>query len=102
TRRSSDLEHEVRFRRAADGQYRWFLVRGVPLRDERGEILKWYGIATDIEDRKSAEHTLSVQNNRLQLLLNLTNQITSNLELREVLRTASAYIREAVHADAAG
>ncbi len=96
------FEHEVRFRRAVDGQYRWFLVRGVPLRDERAEILKWYGIATDIEDRKNAEQALSVQNNRLKLLLNLTNQITSNLELREVLRATSAYIREAVHADAAG
>jgi formate hydrogenlyase transcriptional activator len=51
---------------------------------------------------QQSERALSVQNNRLQLLLNLTNQITSNLELREVLRAASAYIREAVHADAAG
>ena len=74
----------------------------MPLRNEHGEILKWYGIATDIEDRKTAEHVLSVQNNRLQLLLSLTNQITSNLELREVLRATSAHIREAVHADAAG
>src|SRR5438876_12100759 len=96
------FEHEVRFRSAVDGQYRWFLVRGVPLRDERGEVLKWYGIATDIDDRKSAEHALNVRNNRLQLLLKLTHQITSNLELREVLRATSAYIRKAVHADAAG
>jgi PAS domain S-box-containing protein len=52
------LDHEVRLRRVADGQYRWFLVRGVPLRDEHGEVLKWYGIATDIEDRKRAEEAL--------------------------------------------
>jgi RNA 3'-terminal phosphate cyclase (ATP) len=43
----------VRFRRG-DGEYRWFLVTGVPLRDEQGKILKWYGIVTDIEDRKRA------------------------------------------------
>src|SRR4029077_5957968 len=49
---------EVRFRRAADGQYRWFTVRGVPLLDEQGRILKWYGIAVDIEDRKRAEDAL--------------------------------------------
>jgi PAS domain S-box-containing protein len=49
------FENEVRYRRAADGQYRWFLTRGVPLRDHRGKILKWYGISTDIEDRKRAE-----------------------------------------------
>jgi signal transduction histidine kinase len=45
----------VRYRRSADGQYRWFLTRAVPLRDRRGKILKWYGISTDIEDRKIAE-----------------------------------------------
>jgi PAS domain S-box-containing protein len=49
------FENEVRYRRSADGQYRWFLTRAVPLRDGRGKILKWYGISTDIEDRKSAE-----------------------------------------------
>jgi signal transduction histidine kinase len=45
----------VRYRRAADGQYRWFLTRAVALRNERGKILKWYGISSDIEDRKRAE-----------------------------------------------
>jgi formate hydrogenlyase transcriptional activator len=94
------FEDEVRFRRAIDGQYRWFLVRGVALRDERGGVLKWYGIATDIEDRKRAEQAISVQNKRLQLLLKLTNRITSNLEFREVLRAISANIREVMHGDA--
>jgi PAS domain S-box-containing protein len=50
-------ENEVRFRRS-DGQYRWHLDRGVPLRDEDGNIVKWYGVATDIEDRKRAEEAL--------------------------------------------
>jgi PAS domain S-box-containing protein len=49
------FENEMRFRRAADGQYRWFLARAVPLREARGKILKWYGTSTDIEDRKRAE-----------------------------------------------
>jgi PAS domain S-box-containing protein len=49
------FETEVRYRRAVDEQYRWFLARAVPLRDQRGKILKWYGISTDIEDRKRAE-----------------------------------------------
>jgi len=51
-----DFEDEMRYRRAADGQYRWFLSRAVPLRDNHGKILKWYGTSTDIEDRKRAEH----------------------------------------------
>jgi PAS domain S-box-containing protein len=44
--------------RSADGQYRWFLNRAAPLRDEQGNIVKWYGSNTDIEDRKRAEDAL--------------------------------------------
>jgi PAS domain S-box-containing protein len=52
------FEDEARFRHAADGGYRWFLVRGVPLRSPHGKIVKWYGTLTDIEDRKRAEEAL--------------------------------------------
>ena len=48
------FENEARHR-SANGEYRWFLVRAVPLRDESGRIRKWYGTLTDIEDRKRAE-----------------------------------------------
>ena len=51
-------ENEARLRRAQDGEYRWFLSRWVPLRDEGGDILRWYGILADIEDRKRAEAAL--------------------------------------------
>jgi PAS domain S-box-containing protein len=51
------LETESRLRRA-DGEYRWLLIRAVPLRDEVGKIVKWYGASADIEDRKRAEETL--------------------------------------------
>src|SRR3712207_4583268 len=47
-------EAEARLRRH-DGEYRWFLFRANPLRNETGAIVKWYGINTDIEDRKRAE-----------------------------------------------
>jgi PAS domain S-box-containing protein len=50
-------ESEARMRRF-DGEYRWFLFRAVPLRDERGNIVRWYGTNTDIEDRKGAEEAL--------------------------------------------
>jgi PAS domain S-box-containing protein len=50
-------ETEVRLRRF-DGAYRWFLFRANPLRDESGNIVKWYGINLDIEDRKRAEEAL--------------------------------------------
>ena len=48
------LESEARVRRA-DGKYRWVLLRAVPLRDQHGTILQWYGAADDIEERKRAE-----------------------------------------------
>jgi PAS domain S-box-containing protein len=48
---------EERVRRA-DGQYRWFAIDRVAARDENGNIIKWYGTAYDIEDRKRAEHAL--------------------------------------------
>jgi PAS domain S-box-containing protein len=51
------VEFETRVRRA-DGEYRWFLARAVAQRDERGNIVKWYEVLTDIEDRKRAEQAL--------------------------------------------
>jgi PAS domain S-box-containing protein len=54
TATSTSFESEARLRRL-DGAYRWFLFRAEPLRDERGNIVKWYGSHTDIEDRKQAE-----------------------------------------------
>jgi diguanylate cyclase (GGDEF)-like protein/PAS domain S-box-containing protein len=53
-------EYSIEFRlRRADGAYRWHLARAVPIRNEDGSIVKWYGTATDIHDRKLIEHELS-------------------------------------------
>jgi PAS domain S-box-containing protein len=51
------FQAEQRLRRA-DGQYRWHLIRRVPLRDEHGNVVKWYGVGSDIEDQKLAEGRL--------------------------------------------
>ena len=51
------MESEARLRQAS-GEYRWFLIRNVPLRDELGNIVKWYGTSIVIEDRKQAEDAL--------------------------------------------
>lgn len=58
-------EAETRLR-GADGEYRWFLVRTAPLRDESGKIIKWYGVSTDIDDRKRAEEQLKVTSEQLR------------------------------------
>jgi signal transduction histidine kinase len=52
------LETEARLRRS-DGDYRWLLIRAVPLRDETGKIVKWYGTSADVEDLKRTEEALS-------------------------------------------
>jgi len=51
----SAFELEFRMKRAADGSYRWFLGRASPLKDGNGNIIKWFGTSTDIEDQKHAQ-----------------------------------------------
>jgi formate hydrogenlyase transcriptional activator len=48
---------EARLRRL-DGEYRWFLIRAEPVRDEHGNVVRWYGTSTDIEELKRAEKEL--------------------------------------------
>ena len=54
-------ELEMRLREAA-GTYRWFLVRYNPLRDDQGQLIRWYVACTDIDDRKRAEERLQQEN----------------------------------------
>jgi PAS domain S-box-containing protein len=51
------LSVDVRTRRA-DGTYRWYTMRRAPLRDERGNIVKWYSVGIDVDDQKAAENAL--------------------------------------------
>jgi PAS domain S-box-containing protein len=70
------MESEVRIR-MANGSYRWLLIRDVPLRDELGTIIKWYGTGIEIEDRKRAEEQLR----QAQLDLGHVNRVTTMGEL---------------------
>src|SRR5713101_3325957 len=60
-------EIEARLRRY-DGEYRWFLFRAEPVRDNHGNIFKWYGANTDIEDRKRAEALLAAEKRTLEMI----------------------------------
>jgi formate hydrogenlyase transcriptional activator len=62
-------EIEARLRRS-DGEYRWFLFRAEPLRDDLGAIIRWYGANTDIEDRKRAEALLAAEIRTLEMIAN--------------------------------
>jgi len=57
----SPYEFEHRIRRA-DGEYRWFQSRGLPLRDANGHIVRWYNLLTDIHARKQAEDRIRHEN----------------------------------------
>ena len=54
-----DVDHRLR---RADGEYRWFHIRGLPLRDTEGRIVRWYNLLTDIDERKRAEEKLHDEN----------------------------------------
>jgi PAS domain S-box-containing protein len=85
-------ESEVRVR-AANGEYRWLLVRNVPLRDEVGKIVKWYGTATDIHDRKRTEEKLQHENVALREEIEkawmFEEVVGASPALRSVLSTVS-------------
>jgi PAS domain S-box-containing protein len=73
---------ECRLRRT-DGTYRWWLIRGVPVLDEKGIILKWFGTCTDINDFKEAEKALlEAGEERLRLVLEATSMGTFEVDLR--------------------
>lgn len=59
-----NYESEYRLRRG-DGQYRWFRARAVPIRDHEGNIVKWYGTCSDIDDSKLLEQ--SIRDNAIAL-----------------------------------
>src|SRR5260370_39782766 len=81
------FEDEMRLRRA-DGEYRWCLVRAVPLRDELGNIVKWFGTGTEIEDRKQAEDALRRSLDALQFSLDELRALAARLQsAREEERT---------------
>ncbi|MEG4808325.1 PAS domain S-box protein [Microcoleus sp. F8-D3] len=67
-----DIEYRMR---AADGNYRYFQVRGVPIPNEDGSIREWVGTCTDIDDRKRAEDALKQSEERYRSLIAATSQM---------------------------
>jgi PAS domain S-box-containing protein len=66
-RKRQSVEGEMRVRRA-DGEFRWWFLRSVPLHDEAGNIVKWYGTGVDIEDRKRAESLFAGEKRILEMV----------------------------------
>jgi signal transduction histidine kinase len=78
------FEAEFRLRRA-DGAYRWFLGRGVPLRDGEGRVSRWLGVATDIDDQRRAR-------DRQAFLTEASATLASSLEFETTLATVSRLV----------
>jgi len=76
-------ELEMRLRKG-DGTYRWFLVRYNPLRDDQGQLIRWYLACTDINDRKSAEERLQQEN------VALREEIDKTSMFEEIVGTSPA------------
>jgi formate hydrogenlyase transcriptional activator len=82
-KRGEAFEMEVRMRRH-DGDYRWFLYRLNPLRDEQGQITRWCGVRTDIDDHKRAQDRAQREN------LALREEIDKASMFEEIVGTSSA------------
>jgi formate hydrogenlyase transcriptional activator len=82
------FESEARVRRS-DGEYRWLFHRKVPLRDQTGNIVKWFGSSIDIEDRKHAEDALRKSFDEIKVLKDQLYK--ENLALKEEIDQASMF-----------
>jgi len=84
---------ESRLRRA-DGSYHWFLMRGVPSRDEAGQIVKWFGTCTDIDDLKQAEREARSARERLALALKVGLSGTFEWDIRNNVNVWTPEVEE--------
>ena len=97
--RGIPFENEQRARRH-DGQYRWFLIRYNPLRDEQGHLLRWYATGTDIDDHKHAEERMRNENLALREEIDRTSMFEEIVGSSEALRTVLRHVAHVAPTDA--
>jgi len=95
---ASAHDAEVRLLRK-DGAYRWFLIRRNALLDGRGDLLRWYVAATDIEDRKQAEERLQVENVVLREEIDKTSMFEEIVGSSKPLKTVLSRIAKVAPTD---
>ncbi len=96
--RGVPFEAEQRARRN-DGQYRWFLTRLNPLRDEQGHVIRWYATGTDIHDRKQAEERVRNENLALREEIDKTSMFEEIVGASPVLRAVLARVAKVAPTD---
>lgn len=74
--------------RGADGVYRWFLTRAVPVRDLQGKLVRWFGTNTNVHEQREASRALQISQDKLNGVLEELTQARDELEIRVRERTA--------------
>src|SRR5262245_14532864 len=97
--RGVPFENEQRARRK-DGQYRWFLIQYKPLRNEQGQILRWYATGTDIDDRKQAEERIQSENLALREEIDRASMFEEIVGSSEALHTVLTQVARVAPMDA--
>jgi PAS domain S-box-containing protein len=98
--RSGGSAYELELRvQGADGNYRWFLYRFNPVRDEHGKIMRWYVAATDIEERKRAEERLQHENVALREEIDKASMFEDIVGTSPALRTVLSRISKVAPSD---
>jgi len=87
------FEHEERLRNGQTGAYRWFLTRALPVRDEGGQIVKWFGTCTDIDEQKRIEEALRQSQERVNFLMNSSIIGTFVSEEDQIVEANETYLR---------
>ena len=75
--------------RSASGEYRWFLSRAFPIRDGSGEIIRWFGTNTDVDEVKHTQDMLKDESRILELLNKTGTAIASELDLERLVQTVT-------------
>jgi formate hydrogenlyase transcriptional activator len=93
-----EFQHELRTL-GKDGKYNWFLMRYKPLRNERGEIIRWYATGTNIDDRKEAEERLRQENIALREEIDRASLSDEIVGSSDALRRVLAQVAKVAPAD---
>src|SRR6266850_6002183 len=96
--RGDPFETEERARRK-DGQYRWFLIRYNPVRDDDGHIIRWYATGTDIDDRKRAEDRVRSENLALREEVDRSSMFEEIVGSSPPLRTVLSHVSKVAPTD---
>jgi len=96
--RGEPFETEQRARRK-DGQYRWFSIRYNPVRDDHGNIIRWYATGTDIDDRKRAEERVQSENLALREEVDRSSMFEEIVGASPPLRTVLSQVSKVAPTD---